>query len=232
MKNMSNIIKTLIDKKFSIKEKKIYIDFDGTITNKDVLNYILKRHASSDWRLLDKLYLDGKISSATCIRKQVSLLENIPAKQLLTTAEEIGIDKNFVDLLNLCKKNKIKVDILSDGLDLYIKHLLKKNGVDLRKIKIHCNMFIGNGVVRFPYKKKLCDLNCANCKAVHLNKKYFKIYIGDGKSDECAAKKSDLIFAKGHLSEYLSKKKINHIHFNKLGQIIRKLDILLNQRFI
>lgn len=226
---MSRIIKTLTNHKFTRKRKILYIDFDGTITKKDVLNYLLEKHASKDWLLLDKLYLDGKISSASCIRKQVGLLKNIPRKQLLATTEEIGIDKNFIDLLNLCKKNKIKVEILSDGLDLYIKHLLRKNGVDLKRIKIHCNMFIGNGVVRFPYKKKLCELDCANCKTIHLDKKYFKIYIGDGKSDECVAKKSDLIFAKGHLSEYLSKKKIDHIHFNSFNQIIRKLNTLLIQ---
>jgi 2,3-diketo-5-methylthio-1-phosphopentane phosphatase len=225
---MSRDIKTSAANNKFLKQKKIlYIDFDGTITKKDVLNYLLEKHASKDWLSLDKLYLDGKISSSACIKKQVNLLKNISTKQLLSTAEDIDIDDNFVNLLDLCKKNKIKVEILSDGLDIYIKHLLKKNGIDPKKIKIRCNMFIENGIVHYPYKKKLCTVACANCKAIHLNKKYFKIYIGDGKSDECVAQKSNLIFAKGHLSEYLSKKKHNYIYFNNFNDIIKKLRTLI-----
>ena len=62
---------------------------------------------------------------------------------------------------------------------------------------------------------------------MHLNKKYFNIYIGDGKSDECVAQKSDLIFAKGHLSKYLSKRKIAYIHFNNFSDIIKKMRKLI-----
>ncbi|MCX5696960.1 MAG: hypothetical protein NTU54_03145 [Candidatus Omnitrophica bacterium] len=78
----------------------------------------------------------------------------------------------------------------------------------------------------FPHQHDACPC-CANCKTRHLTKYSsagnIVVYIGDGLSDTCAAQNASLVFAKGHLLEYLRKKGVSCTAFENLGDIQRYL---------
>lgn len=212
-------MKTL--QQFGDKPAKIYIDFDGTISKSDVLNAILKKYADPIWLDLDMQYLNGEISSRECLTKQIGLLCKVSDQNILEVAENIGIDGKFSDFIAFCGEHSIPTEILSDGMDIYIKHLLKINKIKVGDIK--CNIYAGNGKILFPFEKRLCEKECGNCKKQHLDNKFFTIYIGDGKSDLCAAENSDLVFAKNSLAGYLKENSKDYVEYVDFGDIINFL---------
>lgn len=209
---------------------RIYTDFDGTISKQDIINTILDRYADPIWLELDEKYLSGKISSRECLSKQIALLQDVPNEKILEIAREVGIDESFKSFCSFCLENKIDIEIVSDGLDIYINHLLKLNGIVVKKI--NSNIYRGNGIIEFPYNKHLCDKNCANCKKSHFDDKSFIVFIGDGKNDICAAMNSDLIFAKGSLANYLKTNGKDYYHFDSFLDIINILRDLFSREHL
>lgn len=205
-------------------ETVIYIDFDGTISNTDVLNHLLEAFTDGKWLPIDEKYLAGEISSKECISKQVSLMSETTDLEILEKAEDISLDPYFRGFVDYCIKHEYKFKILSDGLDIYINHLLEKEGIE--GIEVMSNKFLGSGIVEFPYHYKLCKKNCGNCKKGHVEQDKFTVYIGDGSSDYCAAKQCSLVFAKESLSKHLEDNNIEHIQFNNFKDIIANLECL------
>ncbi len=213
----------------SNKVVKIYTDFDGTISRRDIINSVLDKYADLSWLELDKLFLKDKISSSECLTGQIALLCDLPDKNILEIAETVGIDKSFIPFFNFCAGNKIDIEIVSDGMDIYINHLLKINNIKVRKI--NSNIYKGQGIVEFPHNKCLCEKDCANCKKSHLDIKSFIVYIGDGKSDFCPAMSSDLVFAKGSLEKYLRKNQKEFYSFESFSDVLIVLSKLISEDF-
>ncbi len=153
---------------------KIYIDFDGTISKTDALNHLLDAFTDGKWLPIDERYLNGEISSKECISGQVAFMNNVSTDTMLRKAEEVGIDPTFSNFVDRCRKSKIKTEILSDGLDFYIKHLLARSGV--QNIPIKSNHYAGSGKVYFPYNHQLCEKGCGNCKKFHIGTGLFTVY--------------------------------------------------------
>lgn len=197
---------------------KIYVDFDGTISKSDIINFLLEKYADPIWLQLDKDYIDEKISSFECLTKQIALLEKLPDEKILESAKIVGIDESFMDFCVFCKNSNIDIEIVSDGLDIYINYLLEANNIKVKKVS--SNIYKGYGRIEFPYDKKLCDKNCANCKKFHLDKDSFCIYIGDGYSDRCAAINADMVFAKNSLAKFLDGEGEKYFPFESFADII------------
>ena len=53
---------------------KFFVDFDGTITKKDVVDMILERFADPSWKTVEKDWTEGKIGSRECLTKQLALV--------------------------------------------------------------------------------------------------------------------------------------------------------------
>ena len=219
---------SVTDKK-NRKFVKIYVDFDGTISKSDIINFLLEKYADPVWLQLDRDYIEEKISSSECLTKQIALLEKLPNEKILESAKMVGIDESFIDFCTFCKNKNINVEIVSDGLDIYINYLLTANNIKVKKVS--SNIYKGRGQIEFPYNKKLCDRNCANCKKFHLDQKSFCIYIGDGYSDRCAAENSDMIFAKNSLAKFLDKEGKKYFPFEYFTDIVLILDKFLFEKY-
>ena len=61
-----------------VKGIKFFIDFDGTITLEDVVDRVLDRFASGEWKKVEREWVEGKIGSRECLSRQMSL---VSAKQ-------------------------------------------------------------------------------------------------------------------------------------------------------
>jgi len=207
---------------------KIYVDFDGTISRSDIINFLLEKYADPVWLQLDRDYIEEKIFSSECLTKQIALLKGLPDEKILEAAEIVGIDGTFKDFCQFCKNKNIDIEIVSDGLDIYINYLLKANNINVKKVS--SNIYKGHGKIEFPYNKKLCARNCANCKKFHLDSKSFCIYIGDGYSDRCAAINSNMVFAKNSLAKFLDKEKKEYFPFESFADVIVVLSKFLSQK--
>jgi 2-hydroxy-3-keto-5-methylthiopentenyl-1-phosphate phosphatase len=117
---------------------------------------------------------------------------------------------------------------LSDGLDFYIKLILRKLGLEKLPFRSNIARF-DNGKLKpeFPHYDRGCG-NCGNCKKYHLTNlkgaKQKVVYIGDGLSDKCAVQEADFVFAKNDLRKFCVKEGIEHFAFSNFGDVIRIFD--------
>jgi 2-hydroxy-3-keto-5-methylthiopentenyl-1-phosphate phosphatase len=205
------------------ENKLVLVDFDGTITKNDVGALLFNRFSKKESKKIVSEWLEGKISSKECLQKECGLIE-ITKKQLKNFALSQKIDENFPDFVDLCKREKVDLVILSDGLDYYIRLILSK--YHLEDIPFYSNTlrFAGKKLVpEFPYYDKGCG-NCGNCKKYHLRNLRRPIqkvvYIGDGLSDKCAIGEADFVFAKNDLKSFCVKEKINYCEFKNFKDVI------------
>jgi len=203
-------------------------DFDGTVTKEDVVDRVLEEFADPSWIDIEQSWVDGKIGSRDCLAMQAELI-NAKEQDLLDFVKGIAIDETFVDFARYCKRNAIDISILSDGVDLFIKSILNRHGLDT--IRVFANSFgraNGNYKMVFPYFREDCLGKSGVCKCGMMQELSslggFNILVGDGRSDFCLAKKADLTFAKSALLEFCKAEKIPHIEHGEFGDIINWLE--------
>jgi len=205
-------------KKFDV----IYCDFDGTITKEDAVNGFFKMYASEKWIDYENLWIAGKISSRENAVAQVKLLNNVSQKQLDDYINSIEIDDYFLDFADYVKLNNIKLTILSDGFDLFIKKVLERYNLNIPFYANKLTYKNGKFNIEFPYYNEFCDKKAGMCKCKKIKEDKF-CYIGDGTSDLCVASKADYLFASKNLHKYCEENNIKHSHFTSFRNIIDTL---------
>lgn len=201
----------------------IYCDFDGTITKTDSVNTFFDMYAPKSWMDSEKLWIDGKISSRENAIIQVGLLKNVSQKQLDDYIEAIEIDDYFLEFVDFVKSNNIKLTILSDGFDLFIKKVLERYNLVIPYFANKLTYNGGSFSIEFPYYNENCDKKAGMCKCQKVKEDKF-CYIGDGTSDLCIASKADVLFASKNLHKYCEEHKIKHSHFTSFRNIIDVLN--------
>jgi 2,3-diketo-5-methylthio-1-phosphopentane phosphatase len=211
----------------------VLVDFDGTITQKDVGALLFNTYSKNESQKIVSLWLRGEINSKECLERECKLIRITPT-ELRNFALMQKIDTQFPVFVDLCKREKLQLVILSDGLDFYIKLILEKYGLD--EIPFYSNRLrFENGVMHpeFPFFERGCG-NCGNCKKYHLkslkNNAGRVVYIGDGLSDKCAVKEAEIVFAKNDLREFCIKENIPCFSYTDFGDIIGIFkDVILNK---
>jgi 2,3-diketo-5-methylthio-1-phosphopentane phosphatase len=198
----------------------VYCDFDGTITKNDCVNKFLSQYADNKWLDIEYQWLEGKIGSKECIKKQMGLIKNISHNELKDFIYSIEIDEYFLDFYNYLNEQNKKLVILSDGFDLFIKETL--NIYNISDIKYYANKLLYKNnkfSLLFENSDKNCRTKAGMCKCSKILEEKF-IYIGDGLSDSCVADKASLLFAKNKLQRFCDENNINYISFKTFNDIL------------
>ena len=114
----------------------------------------------------------------------------------------------------------MKLVILSDGFDFFIKKTLER--YNLSEIKYFSNNLIINNdrlSVEFNSNNTNCERDSGTCKCSKTEIEKF-YYIGDGLSDACIAGKATTLFAKHNLKKYCDEQKIEYINFETFEDIL------------
>lgn len=188
----------------------IFLDFDGTITQCDVLDELIARFAADDsWKESERLWQAGEIGSFECLSKEFSVLRITP-RQLDQFLDGISLDPGVGCLFQLLREAHTPVTILSDGVDVFIRRLLARLPAEClpENFEIRANAIVHRGErieLVCPHANPNCETGAANCKcsSARLQPGRRPIYIGDGLSDLCPARKFEAVFAKGRLAEIL-----------------------------
>lgn len=223
----------MIDKDF-----KIFIDFDGTITTRDIgeAMFIQFGNATRAEEIV-KDWIDEKINASQSWQLLCSTVANLNMNEFNKFIDSISIDNTFKDFVVYCRKNNYEIKILSDGLDYYINRFLAKE--NLTDIQFYSNKLVfdeyNNLIPVFPYMDEECK-RCANCKRNHIlnnsgdDENEFSIYIGDGWSDVCPAQYCDFIFAKNSLLKYCEKNRITYFPYSDFNQIRIRIEQLKEKK--
>lgn len=200
----------------------IFSDFDGTITNQDVLDriitdvYSFEKYKEVESKLIknELLYEDYLFEMFNNIKYDLSNISNNL------------IDSYFFKFYNWIKNNNIDFYIISSGFKKIIEHLLPY---------VNCNLIYGNNiivndnqlwnVILYDQKNK-CSIDKNIIIQELLKKNYKSIFIGDGLSDFKVMGKVDYLFCKK--DSLLHKKCIDenckHIVYENFLEILQYIE--------
>jgi 2,3-diketo-5-methylthio-1-phosphopentane phosphatase len=184
----------------------LVVDFDGTLTDKDVGDEICDRFSTPEWRELDAAWIRNEISLPEAQRRMWALAR-AEREEALAYAREIGHLRPGVDaLLDAARRAGAALWLASGGFDFYIEALLGDRMAAFERAYFNTGRFVDGGIaIDFPHrdlacaacavcKGKVCDLARAGGARV--------VFVGDGSSDRCAVGRADLLFAvRGSLLE-------------------------------
>ncbi|HPN37046.1 MAG TPA: MtnX-like HAD-IB family phosphatase [Melioribacteraceae bacterium] len=213
----------------------VFVDFDGTITTQDVGEAMFLKFGELELvnNIIER-WLKREISSFESWEQMCKSVNGFSLKIFHEFLDTIKIDLTFKNFVEHCEKNNIDIYVVSDGFDIYIKHILEREG--LTKLKVFCNKMniVGDKIIPvFPYPDEECKI-CANCKRNHIidnsGDLEYNVYIGDGLSDTCPAQFCDLIFAKKSLLKFCEKNRITFSPFTNFNDVIDKLALLKNKK--
>lgn len=218
------------------KNFKIYIDFDGTITNQDIGEYMFLEFGDPDkCKAIIAKWLTGELNSKEVWIGLCKTVKDFDVKNFSKFLEKFSIDPFFHDFIEYSNTHKFDIAILSDGLDYYIDQISKREKFD--HLPIFCNRLKfddnNNLIPEFPYTDEECS-KCANCKRNHIlnssSDEDITIYIGDGWSDTCAAEHCDFIFAKKSLLQYCEENGLPYYPFNDFNDVKTIVEQLRNKK--
>jgi 2,3-diketo-5-methylthio-1-phosphopentane phosphatase len=216
----------------------LFLDFDGTISERDVIDVLLESFADSQWLDLEAEWQAGRIGSRKCLREQMRLVR-ATREQINTLLDSIKVDRGLGELLETCAKHRVPVHIVSDGFDYCIQRILASVGARIGRVLDHVRVcssrlkLLGESwSVEFPYFRSNCAHGCATCKPAvmrQLNPSGARaIFVGDGLSDRYAAQSADIVFAKGKLADYCRESNISYVLYEDLGRVAVYIESLLS----
>lgn len=206
----------------------IWIDFDGTISRKDVLDELIFRYSVDDsWKQLEKDWRDNKIGSRKCLEGEFDLLR-VSTAEINALLDSIEIDEGLSEIMELASEFSVPMTILSDGVDIFIKRILSANGIFNLPVISNSAVLKNNRVSLIcPNSNIECGAGSAHCKCSSMKKlgdsRKKNIYIGDGRSDLCPSRKADIVFAKKVLAENLRAEGQGFIEYVGLSDVAARL---------
>lgn len=215
---------------------KIFIDFDGTITKKDVGAGIFRQFGSLDKvnRIIESMH-NNEFSRRDGWAKLFDSLPPVTEKELEDFVLGFEIDDDFKDFLDFAAEIGADITILSDGFDFYIERILRREG--LSHLNYYSNKLAlpgdGSFQVEFPFTDEECTF-CAHCKRNRIltlsSDEDFTVYIGDGHSDQCPAQYVDFIFAKDDLLRFCEMERITFFPYHNFNDVKIRLQSLLQKK--
>jgi len=223
-------------KSLNIEKLYVFVDFDGTITKKDVGDEIFR--VFGELEPLHSKLRSGELKIEDYWKEIFKTLKpGVGKKEIQEFAEEIEVDPYFKKFAEYCLDKGIPLTIVSDGFDVYINTILKRLG--LENLPVYCNRALFNGGKPepfYPYASESCDCLCASCKRnsviSNVPEEAAIAFVGDGYSDYCAAEHSDIIFAKKDLAAYCNENKLPHYPFTSFFDVYRTLKDILPKKGI
>ncbi|HHW14655.1 MAG TPA: MtnX-like HAD-IB family phosphatase [Firmicutes bacterium] len=179
------------------------LDWDGTVTWQDAQVLLLNAFGRPDWAAVEnEVYARGLGSRAAYPLIYEGF--RVPAAEVAAFVQEhVHLDPGFPSLARFCRNHGIPLQIVSDGQRFYIERLLAAAGLDWVPVAANAAWFTAEGVrLSFVEPPGGCG-RCGNCKRRWVDefhrRGYRVLYAGDGRTDRCAARRADAVFARGSL---------------------------------
>ena len=210
-----------------MSERTLVVDFDGTITEHDLLDTIAQTFGDPDvYRDVEDGLHVGRLSLRDVITREFRPVRRPLADVLAWELENIRIRPGFRELVQLANERGWRFVVVSSGFRELIEPILAREGVD---VELHAN-----GVearqdgwrVLWNYDDDCgsCGESCKRAVAEALAGESELVYIGDGYSDRCAAELADRVFARRGLAAYLDEHDVPYEPFEDFFDVARRID--------
>lgn len=189
---------------------RVFSDFDGTITEEDMILSFLKAENPPGWQEIVKRIMEKELTQGEGLKQLYDLIpSSLLPKLLLHVSETAEVRSGFSDFVQYCQERNFALNVISGGLEKFVRPLVELYGVT----SVWANQVDSSQEylkLRIPYS---CDdsceghavegLHCAPCKPSIIRELAergdFIIVIGDSVSDIPMAKIANFVFARGYL---------------------------------
>ena len=204
---------------FELANASVFLDFDGTITMRDIGVHLLERLGAPEWRVISAQYARGEIGSRECSIAEWALIRSDEAT-LRAVAREVPIDPGFESLVAELRAADAEVTVVSDGFGFYVESVCSP--LDLPALTNSVDF--GTGELVFPHEDRGCPCStCGVCKQAPIKDAQHRgrdtVLVGDGISDRKAAFLADVVFAKGSLATWCAANGVPYVPFTTLDDV-------------
>jgi 2-hydroxy-3-keto-5-methylthiopentenyl-1-phosphate phosphatase len=205
----------------------LVVDFDGTVTETDLLDTIAGRFGDPDvYQEVEDGLHGGNMPLREVITREFHPVRMPLDEVVRWELENVRIRPGFHELVALAQERRWRVVIVSSGFHELIEPILEHEGVD---VELHANRVDPDPAgwrVLWQYDDdcEACGESCKRSIVRELAGEGEIVYIGDGYSDRCAAEASDRVFATRGLARYLDERGVPFERFDDFHEVVRSLD--------
>ena len=204
----------------------IVVDFDGTITEEDMLDTVAR--VLGDEGVYEQV--EHGLDTGSMSLEDVITLEfepmTAPVDEVVAwIGERVRVRAGFGDFVRAAEGRGWKVVVVSSGFEELIRPVLEREGVDVRVRANRVDTSNGNWRVIWTYGEACdtCGESCKRSLVRELAGEDEVVYVGDGYSDRCAALASDRVFATRGLARYLDDEGVAYTRFDDFHDVARGL---------
>ncbi|TDY46298.1 2-hydroxy-3-keto-5-methylthiopentenyl-1-phosphate phosphatase [Alicyclobacillus sacchari] len=209
----------------------VICDFDGTISQRDMITAIMERFVPKESRPI----IDAVKAGRQTVKEGVeAMFELIPSNHYDEVAryaqEHTQVRRGFPQFIHTCVQLGWKLSVVSGGFDFFVMPVIHKFSTDA--VDIYCNHLDTSGPrLRVQWSHpcdQACEGGCGLCKPSVIRQRVHSgdgvIVIGDGVTDFKAAKMADFVFARAQLLKLVEERRIPHLPFATFDDIIAAID--------
>jgi 2-hydroxy-3-keto-5-methylthiopentenyl-1-phosphate phosphatase len=207
----------------------ITCDFDGTITEADTLDLLVRHFAPGVWEEMEHGLVSGDLTLVQAMREEFRQLRLTEREAVAFVLQHARIREGFWEFRDWVQVGGHELIIVSAGVRTLIDPILDAAG--LCGLHVHAGdaLFTEDGsLVSFPPSAAVCIDKCGHCKrdTIRAHRPYAGpfVYVGDGYSDFCPARDADIIFARTSLADHLRAEGVRHHPFDDFQQVVRTLE--------
>ena len=191
---------------FDLKRIHLITDFDGTVTDRDTLEFLLDRYGSPEWVTIETQVEQDKISVDEAFQQQMALMRVSMEEALAAVCRGITIDKTFAGCAESIIHAGGQVSIVSAGFREIIETMLRDKIPD--EVALYANSLEVNdrhwNVI--PSSSPKIRGLCTHCKRYWVEQAKtagdYVVYAGNGYTDRCPAEAAHRVYARDILWEH------------------------------
>jgi 2,3-diketo-5-methylthio-1-phosphopentane phosphatase len=203
----------------------VFVDFDGTITDVDTFDVLVRAVAGDDaWNAIDESLLAGEITLREALARQAAAVRLSRAETLAFMLSHAKVDPAFGPFVDAVRGHGGAIRVVSSGIATVIHDALERANVDVEVIANEVDFAPSGWTMTFVDPSdnghdKAAHVLAARERGAHT------VYIGDGISDFAAAVVADERFAKSGraLEAYCRERDIPCLSFTSFDEIRRRL---------
>ncbi|WP_226375429.1 2-hydroxy-3-keto-5-methylthiopentenyl-1-phosphate phosphatase [Effusibacillus dendaii] len=210
----------------------VFCDFDGTITERDMIISVMERFAPDGWELTKDDILSQRISVQEGVGRLFSMIPSGQRDELVAYAKQTArIREGFGEFVEYCRGNNVELLVTSGGIDFFVEPILAPYQIS----QIYCNQAdFSDETIRILWPHDCddkCDGGCGMCKPSVMRKypadRFTRLVIGDSITDLKAARQADFVIARSFLLDRCREEGLTLAPFTDFGDVKACIERLL-----
>ena len=204
----------------------VLVDFDGTITVRDIGDQVVINFAEPGWAEALDQYRAGELNVRELWSFEIGLLRREREAEAVAHSIEIAeIRDGFGEFVEYCKSHEIPVEVVSSGMHFYVDAILGASGFDdlpRARPTVEYDEH-GFGVIVMAKGLRDCGMTvmCKCDRVWRLRRRGFRVmFVGDGVSDACVVSQADIVLATSNLRAVCEAKGIDHAPFETFHDVL------------